>query len=407
TATALNMGSDAYEGTVPLKVDGKTVQDVRATLQSGEKRDVSASYTFAASGLHHVEFGDLAERQILVAGGVGLALRNPLARLDFDEGHGTTTQNEITGKEMQIEGAKWVTGKNGSALELNASHMGVNAQNADLYRKAFTLSAWVRIDRLANNGDLALFGGRAPMGADQDNSGTVLNVGIRNKKLFLGFQGNRRDVSGGRDVPTGKWLNLTYTYDSAIRKGSVYIDGELDRSATQEPYTGPLEIIGDAPTLQHGSFSIDDVLILQSSLSPVLVKTLTHEGFGSLLHGEFISDWRPFRGAAMNADVTAEVAGNSRISLVIETEDSNGKIASSSPIQIGSGTQSYKVSQLKIGDKIRFRAHLDRSEDNDGPTLRAITLSGQAEEQRWSTPRQWSAGKAGMSVAINQEEQSR
>jgi hypothetical protein len=317
-------------------------------------------------------------------------------------------QNEVTGKEMHIEGApKWVPGKNGSALELTASHMGINAQNADLYRKAFTLSAWVRINRFANNGDLALFGGKAPMGADQDNSGTVLNAGVRNKKLFLGFQGSRRDVSGSREVPTGKWLNLTYTYDPATRKGSLYIGGELDKSGTQEPYTGPLEIIGDSPTLQHGSFSIDDVMILQSSLSPPLVKTLTLEGFSSLLHGEFISDWRSFRGSAMNADVTAEVPGSSRISLVIEVEDSNGKIASSSPIQIGSGTQSYKLPQLKSGGNIRFRARLDRSASNDGPTLRAITLSGQAEEQRWSTPRQWSAGKADISVAVNQEEQSR
>jgi hypothetical protein len=135
-----------------------------------------------------VQIGDQPERVIAVPGGINLALREPLVNLTLNEGEGTRTRNEVTGKMLSLRGAlQWTKGRSGSGLQ-PASSASVDAGGIELYRKSFTLSAWVNIDALGNSDELGFFGGRAPMGADQDNTGTVLDAGIRNKKLFLGFQ---------------------------------------------------------------------------------------------------------------------------------------------------------------------------------------------------------------------------
>src|ERR1700733_3003179 len=106
---------------------------------------------------------------------------------------------KLTARNLAVKGTpEWIKGKEGSGLRPSSSSS-IDAGNVQLYRKSFTLSAWVKIDKLGGGGDLALFGGRAPMGADQDNNGTVLSAGLHDGKLFLGFQG--REATGTKAVP--------------------------------------------------------------------------------------------------------------------------------------------------------------------------------------------------------------
>jgi len=400
TADARNVGSDSYDGTITLKVDGQsTAESQSLRLQSGEERRVTLSYLFAAGGLHHVQFNDLPEQLIVVPGGISLALHDPLIELHLTEGGGAVTRNEITGANLSLRGdARWVSGKTGSGLQPSPS-MNADAGNVQLYRKSFTLSAWVKIDWFGDGGDLALFGGRAPMGADQDSTGTVLNAGIKHKKLFFGFQG--RDVAGNREVPTESWVNLTYAYDAVLRKTFLYLNGVLDKTANQEPYIGPLETIGDAPSLQHGRYSMDEIAITQSCLSPELVALLVQDGFDSLRKGEYSSAWRSYAGTARELEATTEAPEGSKLSLTIESGDKNGNVLSSTTLDLITGTKRYPVRELKTGDQVRIRVQVVAARNGQSPVLRSVGLSGTNASVRWSTPSDWSTGKADKSVMVN------
>jgi hypothetical protein len=400
TAEARNVGSFPYHGELALKVDGQISTDSQPlSLQSGEERKVALSHHFTIGGLHRVQIGDQQERVVMVSGGIKLALRNPLVDLKLNEGRGTGTRNEVTGKMLSFRGTpQWSSGRSGAALQTSSSDS-IDAGGLQLYRKSFTLSAWIRIDALGDNDELGLFGGHAPMGADQDNTGTILDAGIRNKKLFLGFHG--RDIVGNKDVPQGTWVNLTYAYDAALQKTFLYLNGSLDKMGNQASYTGPLERIGDAPTLHHGRYTIDDVVVTQDCLSPELVGLLFHEGYDSLPRGSYTSSWRPYEDSVQSVDAVAEIPAGSKLSLLVETGDKSGKVLNSQMIELGPGEHVYSVKSTKTGDQIRFSAYLTASTDGQSPVLRAVSLVGENRTDRWSTPSEWDVGTAEKSVTVN------
>jgi hypothetical protein len=400
TAEARNVGSYPYDGALSLKVDGQpAIEPQSLKLQSGEKRKVALNYLFAVGGLHHVQLNDLPEQLVVVPGGISLALHNPLIVLRLDEGKGSLTKNEISGKSLPVRGTpQWVIGKESGGIQ-PSSNMSIDAGSAELYRKSFTLSAWVKIDTFGEGGDLALFGGRAPMGADQDNTGTVLNAGIHNKKLFLGFQG--RDVAGNKEIPTGSWVNLTYTYDAALRKSALYLDGILDKAANQEPYAGPLDTVGDSSTLQHGRYAMDDVVVAQSCFPPELVGMLVRNGFDSLRQGEYTSEWRPYTGPVRDLETTAEIPEGSKLAVTIETGDKAGNVMSSVTVDLTAGHQAFPVMAVKAGEQVRIRAQVVGTRNGQSPVLRAVRFSGANGPEQWSFTKDWNAGSAGNSIVIN------
>jgi beta-glucosidase len=400
TAEARNVGSFPYQDELALKVDGQVATDSQSlSLQSGEKRRVSLSHHFTIGGLHRVQIGDQPERVVVIPGGINLALRKPLVDLKLNEGRGTGTRNENSGKMLSFRGTpQWVSGRSGEGLQTSSS-ASIDAGGIQLYRKSFTLSAWIRIDALSNKDELGLFGGQAPMGADQDNTGTILDAGIRNQKLFLGFHG--RDIFGNKDVPKGSWVNVTYVYDAAIQKASLYLNGSLDKAGNQASYTGPLETIGDAPTLQHGRYTLDDVVVTQDCLSPELVRLLFQNGYDALLQGSYTSAWRPYEDGAQRLEAVAEMPTGGKLSLTMETGDKAGKVLNSQTIELRPGKHVYSLKSTKPGNQIRFRAQLAASTDGQSPVLRAVSVVGGNRTQRWSTPSEWGGGTAEKSVAVN------
>lgn len=397
TADIQNVGGDPYAGALALKIDGNAVGTPEpVALQPGEKRHITLGYTFDVSGIHKVQINDQPEQQIVVAGGIGFGLQNPLVYLKLDEGQGTTTKNEITGKDLNIKGTPaWVDGKSGKALELTDSGMGVDAEHLDIYRKAFTLSAWVKIDSLGKNDDLGLFGGQAPMGADQDATGTQLRVGIQNKKPIMDFQG--REINGAKEVPIGDWVNLTYTYDPIALKGSVYVNGSLDKAVAQKPYTGPLETIGDAPSLAHGSYALDEIVVIQSCLSQQMVHQLAKDGLESLRSGDYTSQWRASTDAPQTLDVVADLPDGSKITVTVDTGDKDGKTLSSCKVDLVAGQSSYPLTGLQAGDQVRLRVQIAGTSWGTSPVLRAATLTGTGK-LKWSTPNEWAQGQLSTSL---------
>jgi len=373
TAEAKDVGSSPYQGELALKVDGQVLPDSQSvSLQPGEKRSVLFSHQFSIGGLHRVQIGDQPERVIAVPGGINLALRDPLVNLTFNEGEGASTRNEVTGEMLSFRGApQWTKGRSGSGLQ-PASSASVDAGGIQLYRKSFTLSAWVHIDALGNNDELGLFGGQAPMGADQDNTGTVLDAGIRNKKLFLGFHG--RDMIGNREVPKGSWVNVTYAYDASLQKAYLYLDGSLDKAGNLASYTGPLETIGDAPTLQHGRYTLDDAVVTLGCLSPELVKVLVQNGYDALLRGGYTSAWRPNGSRVQRLEAVTEIRAGSKLSVVVETGDRSGKVLGSQTIELEPGKHDYSLKNVKAGDRIRIHAQLTSSTDGQSPVLRSVNI---------------------------------
>jgi beta-glucosidase len=401
SADAQNVGSDPYDGALTIKVDGQPVGAQQPLkLEPGEKKHVTLSYTFAVGGLHQVQINDLPGQQITVPGGIALALQNPLVYLKLGEGSGTSVKNEITGKSLNLRGSpSWVDGRNGGkALSLTSGDTAVDTGNIDVYRKAFTLSAWVKIDQFGNGDDIGLFGGQAPMGADQDSTGTTLHVGVEGRKLFMGFFG--RDIKGDRDVPLHEWTNLTYTYDPKAMKGSLYLNGDLDRTIDQKPYAGPLETIGGAPILNHGSYALQDAVVVQTCLDAGMVRLLSDKGFEALRQGEYTSAWRPL-GRVNKLDVTAEIPEGSAMSVIVETGDKDGKVVGSSTVDLKPGQSTYTIPSLAGGDQVRVRTDISGTNWTSAPILRAVVLSGPDGKQRWATPNDWAGGNATPGLMTN------
>lgn len=394
TCDAQNVGSEPFTGAVGLTIDGQPAgQKQTVELKPGETRVLSFAYTFPVAGLHKVQIGNSIEKQIVVRGGLGLAMKNPLIYVTLEEGQGAETKNLINGRNLKITGSpKWVPGRGGQALELTGNGMGVAAENTDIYRKPFTLSAWIKITEFGNNGEIGLFGGRAPMGADQDTNGTVLQVGTKSKKPFQGFFG--RDITGSKEVPSGEWINLTYTYDPAVMKGTFYINGDRDKESSQKPYMGPLETIGDAPMLKHGNYLLDEAVVIQDCLSSGAVNLLAKQGMNALLEGEYVSDWRSLDGAAPSEiEAVTELPAGTAVTLTVEGGDAAGKATSSKAITLDSGARKYSTG-LPGAEQVRIRAKLSSTDWKSGPILRAVAVGG----QRWSSESDWKRASGSLAV---------
>lgn len=388
---AQDAGGDPYRGTVPLKIDGKPASEgLSLELQPGEQLAFTLSHAFSVSGIYKVQLGDAPEQQIVVPGGIGLSLRDPLAYVKPDAKQGAL--NGITAQPMAIHGAaSLVEGRSGRAFRFTVSGAGVDAGGLDLYRKSFTLAAWVRIEALGKGGDLALFGGRAPMGADRDNTGTRLQAGLHQGKIYMSFQG--REVQGKRDVPVGVWTHLAYTYDASAQRATLYINGVADQSKAFEPYAGPLETIGDAPDFEHGAYVLDEPVVIRGALVQAQVRELFQKGMDSFREGEYISGWRPTASVPHALEAVAEIPAGCRATVTVEIGDTNGRVIGSAEVELRSGQSSYPLTRLGNGGvQARLRISLHSGRWSVSPLLRSVALRSDGSNLQWANLREWNTG---------------
>jgi beta-glucosidase len=397
TALATNSGSEPYKGAINIQSEGKLVASEALDLAPGAHHDVNINYTFPQSGTFLVKVGDNAPQQLVVPGGIRLALKDPLLYLDFDNTANADVINQVTGNKLTVQGAPQFTdGKNGKAFTTGDKKTFINAGNLDLYRKSFTLAAWVKVDALEKN-QATFFGGQAPMGADVDVTGTSLMAGIQDQSLSLSFQD--RDLKGGAKPATGKWVHVAYTYDAENEQGSVYLNGKLDKSGNQKSYAGPLEMIGAAPRGYHGKFSMDEVLVTRSVLEPNVIKELAGNGIKALNKGDLATDWRTITSPITKLQTWCEIPDNSSITAIVEIADQNNKVINSKTISLKPGAQNYVLDGLN-GKSVRLKLQLAASKLGALPVVQTAVLSGSGDTLRWSTSDEWQKGTASNGLKI-------
>lgn len=168
-----------------------------------------------------------------------------------------------------------------------------------------------------------------------------------------------------------------------------------------EPYTGPLETIGDAPALQHGEFAMDDIVVAGSALAPKLVQVLSQSGFDALREGEYVSGWQSYAGALDHLSSSAEIPQGGSLTLTVEVGDGNGAILGSQTLTLKPGSESYGLKTLKVGSQVRLHIKIASNAAVQSPVLRAVSLSGPAGAVRWHTPKEWSVESAGNRIVLN------
>ncbi|MDP4238182.1 MAG: glycoside hydrolase family 3 N-terminal domain-containing protein [Bacteroidota bacterium] len=391
SADVNNLGSDTYKGEIAIKVENKIVANRHLELYPGEHKKLLFNYSFPHSGTFRVKIGDAAEQQMVVPGGVGMALQDPQYYLTFDAANTSGVKDEISGSVLPVQGTpQYISGKNGKVFKTDDKTTFIKAGGADLYRKSFTLSGWVNVEKL-EKGQAMFFGGQAPMGADVDNTGTSLAAGVFNEKLLLSFQD--RDIQGTEKIQTGKWMHIAYTYDARKEQGSLYIDGRLDKSASQKAYAGPLDMIGSSMRFNHGKFALDKVLITRSCMGPNAIRELAGKGIDALRNGQLTTNWCSITSSPSILQTWTIIPSESSIKVRVEVGDAGGKVIDSKTVELKNGEQNIPLSDLKTGSQIRLCVVMNINKWNSSPFLQtAILTSGTGEHIRWSTIREWEKG---------------
>jgi beta-glucosidase len=390
-AEASNTGGEAYKGQFVIRMDGAIAAGKKLELSPGAHQTLQLSCVFPHSGEFHVKLGDAAEQQMVVPGGIGLALSDPLVYLNFDSASVSGVKNEINGTMLTVEGTpQFVAGKEGQAFETRSGDTYVKAGKVDLYRKPFTLAAWVNVEELGDR-QAMFFGGQAPMGASVDTSGTGLAAGVFEGTPFLSFWSDK-DVHGETGMATGKWVHVAYTYNPDAEEGSIYIDGKLDKSSSQQPYTGPLDTIGGAFRFNHGKYAIDDVLVTHDCLDAKAVGVLANDGVQALQKGEMLTDWRSVSSALSQLETWSDIPAGATIKVTVETGDGQNNVVDSKTVDLKSGCRTISLEGLKVGARARLHVRLTATKWGSVPTLQSVSLLGISEPIRWATVAEWQKG---------------
>jgi beta-glucosidase len=400
TAIAENSGSEPYKSNFNILIDGAVVKSKLLVIEVGGQQQILINYTFPRSGTFKIKAGNSAQQLLVVPGGIGLALHDPLIYLNFDDADGQTVKNEVTGLKLPVKGTpQYVDGKSGKAFYTDNKNTYINAGGLDIYRKPFTLAAWIKADTFDDQ-QAAFFGGQAPMGADVDVTGTSLAAGIFNGKTALTFK--NKDVYGKNSIPLNEWTHIAYTYDPQRGEGSIYINGKLDKTSNQKPYAGPLDMIGSALGLEHGKFAMDEVLITRGFMSAGAIAELAAKGVSALRNADLTTNWEVLSSPVKILKTWAEIPAGASITVIAESAGDDGKIINSSTIKLSTGEQSVPLTQLKQGTHVRLRVQLSSVKWDVAPILQTAIIEGSNESIRWSTKEDWQKGKASGGLIVGQ-----
>ena len=206
-------------------------------MDFGKVRDVNEEILRAADGSGAAPPDD--------PGTPGLA---GLSAWPLDEGSGDSSADAVGDADLTLRpGATWTDGRTGGALQLDGAggHAETEAPVLDT-TGSFTVSAWVRLDRLD--------GWRTAVGQDGPVQSTFfLQKRGDNGRFSFSTAGGRVESTF---VPeTDRWYLLTGVRDAATQTHSLYVDGVLQGSMPQ-----CLNPASDGPlTVGRARFSGGDV----------------------------------------------------------------------------------------------------------------------------------------------------
>lgn len=161
----------------------------------------------------------------------------PIASYSFDEGEGEVAGDSIGGHDGSIQGAKWTSGKFGSALSFSSEEGDVvtvpSSPELEL-TEAFTVEAWVRPTESQQWSAIAF-----KEGAEGSLSYLLAAGGpealVPEGIIFPG--GEAEDAASATEaLPVDTWSNLALTFDGEDLR--LYVDGALVATATAAPPGG-------------------------------------------------------------------------------------------------------------------------------------------------------------------------
>ncbi|MEV4227086.1 LamG domain-containing protein [Streptomyces bobili] len=182
-------------------------------------------------------------------------------------------------------------------------------------RSAFTVSAWVRLERDDRNAAVLST-------KDSVSSPFLLEYAVSKKTWFFGIrQPGMTDLYTGQyaayPAQIGVWTHLAGTYDPATGKLMLYVDGrtQYQGQTVQGSYssTAPLDFGRHQFSTGPGYYfqgSIDEVAVWQQALSAQQVaeeaELLTSDGYAGV---ELMADWSADRGSNGTVDDTTSGYG--------------------------------------------------------------------------------------------------
>ena len=206
---------------------------------------------------------------VLVLSMAGNASADLMAHWRFNEAAGDTVEDSSgNGNTGTIEDAQWVGGKDGAALQFDGQTARVVIpDSSSLHSETgdITIAAWIKVAS-----DPTTWSNAGPMVFKQDAYQWNVNS---NGALWFGIWGARLESIGTYNFAdhVEEWHHATLTFEGAIQRAQIYVDGELNIEGTVgeavDPTTDELYIgfKGDGGTYFDGV--IDDVRIYDHVLT--------------------------------------------------------------------------------------------------------------------------------------------
>ena len=206
----------------------------------------------------------------------------PYLYYDFEDAAGTISVIDSSGNEREgtVSGAVDFGSEGapqgstpGAGAQFSSGYINVEGSDAPTdfgnrdqgIAASYTMACWVKPDQAAFSGDAFIFG--------QGNQG--IHHGFRGGNTYHAHWGS--DFSGTLPLNPDEWAHLTFTYDSDLGRGAIYINGEFDSEKTDQ--TGPngggsIIIGGRNGGVQNFQGTIDDLAIWQVALDEDQIKAI-------------------------------------------------------------------------------------------------------------------------------------
>ena len=217
-------------------------------------------------------FGTVAQAELDLEACIGAWL--------FDEGKGNKAE-DASGKNNhgKIDGAKWVKGKFGQALDFNGKGDFVEIPDSDSLTKdieEISILAWAHLKRAVTQGTWNALVGKNPY-----PSGYLMWIEVPNQPCGLVFSPARHDDRANFQMDLKKWYHLGFT---RAKKGDMkfYVDGKLITEAKSKAGTiatkpAPIMIAGQSGQTFEGL--IDEVMLFNQAIDAKAIGQLMKQGF--------------------------------------------------------------------------------------------------------------------------------
>ena len=206
-----------------------------------------------------------------------------IAHWRFDEGQGSSAVSAADRlAPARVSGATWAPGRHGGALAFDGKDDYVDAGAVPLDRKAMTVAAWIRPDRVRG-------GGRNPIAGKQGNGqrGFMFMVETDGRLAVEVWKDARTPTKlrGGDVLTAGRWTHVAVTYSLGANgqaDARLYVDGKpVARTASAvgpiASNTAPFEIgryNWSRSYTAHCQGRIDEVRLYSRALSADQVAAL-------------------------------------------------------------------------------------------------------------------------------------